>query len=34
MIRKIIKFVADSKMLPKCGPTGDVTVDCLLKLST
>ena len=31
---KIIKFKTDGKMLPKCGPTGDVIVNGYLKSST
>ena len=27
MIMKIIKFMGDGKMLPKCGPTSDVIVN-------
>ena len=31
---KIMKFTADGKMLPKCGPTSDVIVNWYLKSST
>ena len=34
MIMKTIKFTADGKMLPKCGPTSDVIVNGYLKSST
>ena len=33
MIMKIIKFMVNGKMLPKCGPISDVIVNGYLKLS-